>query len=159
MTVSTDPTKTGVSNPARVLGQSATANPLTGGTGETTLATVSVPGGAMGASGSIRITALVTCTNNANVKTLTFKYGGQSFGAVSLANQLSGHVQVTIRNRTAATQISWLNGGSAYGVTTAAVTTTRAIDTTVAQDATITGTLANGADTLTLEGFTVELLP
>lgn len=136
-----------------VLQASAVAVPLTGGTVETVLATIPIPSGAMGLNGSLRVTLLSTATNNANNKTLRVRLGGLA-GTVFFTNILTVAISARsilgIYNRnSAASQVSDSAGA-------AGALPTGVINTAVAQDLVITGQLANGADTTTLEAYIVE---
>lgn len=144
--------------PSAVLAQSAVAVPHTGTTNETALATIAIPAGAMGANGSLRITSLWSYTNSANNKTIQVKLGGTAFFTAINTTTASYNDQTIIRNRTIATQVSHLaNAGSRIG-TSGSAPTTGAINMAVAQNLTLTATLANTGETITLEGYTVEIL-
>lgn len=133
----------------------------TGTTSETALATATIPGGALGPNGILRVTAIVSCTNSADDKTIRFRLGGISgsafLGSV-LTTSASYIVQRTIWNRNAENaQVSWaLNVGS-FANTTAAIVTA-AQDTSVDKDFVISGQLENAADTVSLEAYLIELL-
>lgn len=142
-----------------ILAQSAAPVALTGTTNETALANIVVPGGVIGPNGSLRITFLTSNTNNANNKTFKVKLGATllmpyTYTAIGEANQI-----LMLRNRgSLATQTEFNTNATAFGTTTAAPGNTN-IDTSVDQVLTITGQLAAGADTMTLEGYTIEVLP
>lgn len=141
-----------------VLAQSAVAVPLTGTLAETTLATISVPAGAMGLNGMLRISAICSVTNNANAKTIKFVFGGTTYNQVALPSVGSGQWYTTIRNRNSTnSQVSGALPSMGAGTNSSAAFT-GAVDTSIAQTLTITGTLANTGDTITLEAYTVELL-
>lgn len=140
-----------------VLAQSAVATTVTGTTAETVLASVIVPGGLVGPNGSLRITPIWSSTNNGNAKTGSVKFGGVSHAAHALASALSAGSMFTIRNRGVLN--SQITYGGAPGTVQTVSNTTSSIDTSVDQVLQITGTLATGTDSLTLEGYTVELDP
>lgn len=142
----------------RVVGQSAVAASVTGTTNETTLATILIPAGALGVNGSLRITTLWSYTNSANNKTIQVKFGGTAFFSAINTTTASYNDQTIIRNRSVSTQVAHLaNAGNRLG-SSGSAPTTGAIDTAVAQTVTITGTLASAGETITLEGYTVEIL-
>jgi hypothetical protein len=147
-----------------VLAQSGVAVPLTGVTDETILATITVPANTLGANGSIRITAGFSYTSSTNAKTPRIKFGGASgmllFGpAITTANaQVVAQVSVHNRNSTSS-QVSGYNTGTATFSTNTVAPITGAFDTTQAQTILITGQLAVGTETLTLERYTVEIVP
>lgn len=144
----------------QVLASGGTTSSHTGNTSETALATITIPGGTLGANGIVRVTFVLSMTNNANGKTGRVRLGGTSgtsFLAVALASQASFRHQVQIQNRNATnSQVCMADTAASWGVTTAAVIT-GSRDTTSNQDLVITGQLTNGADTITLESYVVEV--
>ncbi len=144
----------------KVLAQSGVAVPLTGGTSETALATVAMPGGTMGPNGNIRITTLWSMTNNANNKTARVRLGGVSGDqvlAAGLTSQASAQIQRTVWNRNSeASQVSWVAATANSYTASTATGFTATVNTANAQDIVISGQLANGADTMTLEGYLIE---
>jgi len=149
----------GIGLPASgVLKQSAVPASVTGTLSETTLATIAIPAGAMGANGMLRITALWSFTNSANNKTLKGVLAASQFMNQVFTTSTSIRTQTMITNRGAAnSQVGHAASAGAFSGSTSAVVTS-AIDTTQAQNFTLTGTLANTGETITLEGYTVELL-
>lgn len=144
----------------RLLGQGIGAAPLTGSTGETTLATIRVPAGLLGANGQLEITTLWSMTNNANVKTFRVKLGSTTFAQIALASFLGyQHFTRIINRNNPALQVSMpattsiVFGGTGGGLATGTV------DTAQDQSLTITAQLAVGTDTVTLEGYSVRALP
>lgn len=137
---------------------------VTGGTGETTLATVTIPAGAMGPNGVLKITSRWTCgANNANSKLARVRLGGAAGTQVlnaEFASTLGGFTvrEVQNMNSQAAQDVSLgLATPNAYTSTTAALVT-GTIDTSVAQDLVFQGQLAVGSDTLTLRSYRVEVM-
>lgn len=133
------------------LSASGVAVPLTGGTGETALATIAIAAGTLGANGVLRISAYWSYTNNGNNKTFRVRLGGISGTAFSTSvttTAISTRLQLEIWNRnSAAVQVATNAGGSP---------TTGTVNTAVAQDLVLSGQLANGGDTMTLEGYIIE---
>lgn len=147
-----------------VLAQSGTAVPLTGSTSETTLATVTIPGGLMGPNGSIEVDVSVSFTANTNLKTLNIKLGGSLIGGFgrSGATETGARTNVIVQNRGSQSSqiISQPTATSIiYGVFTVTYPATLSKDTSTDQTLTITGTLANSADTITLERYSIKVLP
>ena len=141
-----------------VIGKSGVAVPLTGSTAETTLATVTIPGNALGPNGQIEIWAMFSLTNNANVKTPRFKFGSMTFQSSALASSASQQIIGRLANRNATnSQVAFAGSGTGLGSGSTAAPVTSAIDTTANVDLTITGQLANSADTMTLESYMVRL--
>jgi hypothetical protein len=139
--------------------------PLTGTTSETNIAAIRIPAGSMGPFGVVRVSALFSCTNNANNKTVTFRFT-QASGAVA-GGFIAAPVVTTV------TAISLQTTIRAAGVTNSqqvypsinapfgSVSTANdviAVDTTADSFVNINGTLAVGTDTLTLLGYTVEVM-
>jgi hypothetical protein len=146
----------------RVLANSYAAVSHTGDTNETTLATVSIPAGAMGANGVLRITAFYSVTNNANNKTPIVKFGGT--GGTAYFSRIEASIAAIrfttyIGNRnSASSQVGGVAPTGGGDSTTTSALTTSAVNTANAVDLLFRGTLANSADTITLEGYTVEIL-
>jgi len=150
----------GIGLPASgVLKQSAVPASVTGTVSETTLATIAVPAGAMGLNGAIQIISRWTFNNTANNKTLRVKFAGTDFLGYSATNSATGEILTIIQNRGVAnSQIGdRLAVSGALGTTTANWVTS-AIDTTVSQNITLTATLANTGETITLESYQVQIL-
>jgi hypothetical protein len=143
-----------------VLARSGLASAHTGNTSETALATITIPANSMGPNGVLRVTIVMSMTNNANGKTGRVRLGGlagTSFAAVALANFQSWRHQTQIQNRNATnSQIATTDLQVGFGASTAAVIT-GARDTTSSQDLVISGTLTNSGDTITLESYLVEV--
>lgn len=134
-----------------VLAASGVAVPHTGTAVETPLATIELPGMAMGRNGQLRITTSWQFTNSANNKTLSWKLGGSTLLTTNRTSQIREPGQMTIWNRGAEDDQLII-----YNTT---VTTTTGVDTSIDQLLTLTATLAVPAETITLEGYLVELMP
>lgn len=142
---------------AGTFAQSAAPQSVTGTTSETTLATITIPGGAMGANGRVEVMALFSYTNSANNKTLRVKFGGTTMANAVPTTSASYAASATIANRNSvSSQVA--NGSLAPGATGAAVAAATA-DTTADVVLTITGQLANAGETITLESYSVALRP
>lgn len=141
----------------QVLAQSAFPVPLTGTLTETALASIVIPAGAMGNNGHVEVEALLSCTNNANAKTMRLKFGATTVFSSNFANQTAGQPRRRIANRNApASQVTV--AATAFpdsGFSGAPLTSTE--DTAQAVTLAITGQLANVADTITLESYLVTL--
>jgi hypothetical protein len=146
----------------RVLAQSAVAASLTGVTTDSALASIAIPAGAMGPNGRLRVTTLWSITNSANAKTLRVRLGGlagTAFQSIALTTSASFRAQCEIANRN--NQASQVGANASIGSggwsATGAAIATAAIDTSAAATLVISGQLANGGETITLEGYLVEL--
>lgn len=152
----------GANGSARILGASAVAVSGAADTNENILATITIPAGAMGLNGILRVEALWTVTNSANNKTLRIRYSGAS-GTQYIGNVVTtvatARALVSIANRGVTnSQVAMANSfNTMWGSTTNAVTTS-AVDTTVATTIVITGQKASAAETITLEQYVVELI-
>ena len=149
----------------RIIKQSSVQVVNTGNTAETVLATIPIPADAIGKNGKLRITATFTYTNGANNKTFRMRYGagGGGVGGTLMGSGIATttellKAQLEIGNRNATnSQVGTGNLLSTFDPI-ASPAATSAIDTTVATEVVITGQLANSADTLRLESYTVELI-
>lgn len=143
----------------QVLGRSAVAVPHTGDTAEFTLATIAVPANLMGLSGELRVTARYSFTGSTNTKTFRTRLGGTQFTApgTATASQIGFVNQCLIMNRNSAAL--QLGVGDSSGLGGFSVSYTGTVDTTAAQNITITGQLASAGETITLEGYLVEVMP
>jgi hypothetical protein len=141
----------------------------TGTTNETTFWTIPVPAGLMGTNGILRISAYFgAVTSSGNVKTIRFRMGASGAGlsgsimatSLSITTNTQIMVDAIIANRnSAASQFNYSQGQRATDqLLTAAshVATTR--DTATLQDIVITGQLATGGETMTPEGYMIELI-
>ena len=145
-----------------VLASSAVAVSHTGNTNETVLATVTIPAGAMGLNGALRITSTWSHPGgSANNKTMRIRLGGISgttfMFVVLTANVSSQDPFRIIQNRnSASSQICKAQGS--LGTTSNSANVTGTVNTANAQDLVFTAQLANGGETITLEQYTVELI-
>lgn len=144
-------------NPIKVFSLSAPVS-LTGSTSVVTLATVTIPAGLLGANGKLKIYPLWSTTNNANIKTLRAIFSGSTCTTMTSQSVPNNSGLVIIRNtnsESAQKCSSGLVAGIGSSVGSIAVL---AIDTTAATTITISGQLAVGTDTLTLEDLFVEVV-
>ena len=130
---------------------------LTGTLVETTMGSMTIKGGLLGLNGQIKVYPVFTkgtgTTNRAIKVNLD---GGQCFGSV-FATTTTYSAIVTIRNQNSEssqkTSGNFAVGGIGAGTSNLNTTANTANDTTL----TITGTLANTGEPLTLDGFVVEI--
>lgn len=139
-----------------VLAQTGVAVNLTGTLAATVLATVAVPANALGKNGLLRITTTWSITNSANDKTIAIRFGGTAISSSVVTTASTYQEQRVIQNRNATNSQVFQFGGAAF---TGSPIGTMAKDTTAAQNIDIVGQLANVAETITLEAYSVELLP
>jgi len=143
----------------RVLAASAVVASVTGTTTETTLATVVVPGNAMGANGILEIDHLWSTNGDASNKTLTIKVGANFILGSVLASVgvYQGRHIVSNRN-SASSQVQFRNTQHLFSTTAAGLNTEFAIDTTSNFSILFTGTLTDTADTITLDRYMIRLM-
>ena len=131
---------------------------VTGTTTETTLSSLTIPGGLLGADGAIRVTAIFSFTGTAGIKTMRAKYGTLTFvNSGPVVSTLSASISRTIANTTATAQVAvpiTAAEGNAQGTSLLSGT----VDSTVDQPLVFTVQLANIADSATLQKVIVEIL-
>lgn len=146
----------------RPVGAFATLQPnasVTGTTNETTLASVTIPGGLMGSDGSIRVYALYSFTGVAGTKAIRAKLGGANFISLSsTAATLSASVSKNVVNLTASSQAALATGTISDGSSQTSGIVSLSVDTTADQAMALTMQLANAADSATLVKVIVEVL-
>lgn len=154
-------TITGATGVTSVIGASWTAVVAPADTNENVLATINIPAGTLGTTGGARVYFNISCTNNANVKTVRVRYSGIGGGAYftrDFASTTGGVGWIELGNRGATnSQI-----GGSRGLTNANssfvsnVGTTSVVDTTAATTIVITAQKATAGDTVTLEYYIAE---
>lgn len=149
-------------SPDQIIHESAVASAVTNTLTLTTLRTVTIPAGLMGANDALRIRSLWSCTNSANNKQFMTVFNGAagttfwSTGQTTITILPNEHI---IANRNATNSQVGLNSGNSSGWNTSTSTlVTSAIDTTVAVDLLFRGQMAALAETITLEYSLVELI-
>lgn len=140
------------------LAQAGASAAHTGGTSETTIASVTMPATAPGTNGRTVIEAAFSYTNDADNKTMLVKVGGVTVFTTTQTTSQFLKVVIEIANRNSAG--SQLVTTTTYiGSTVAVAKSTVTMDTSVDADILIRGTLADGADTITLEGWSAVIFP
>lgn len=141
---------------------SAVAIPLAApaDTNEHVLATIAVP--PIGNNGRCRITALWrNDSNNGNNKTFRVKLngtGGTSYMAIAVTTALSLQTITIIRNRGAQNSQVGANSGNAGVGTSTSTVATSSIDWSATKNIVLTAQLANGADSVALDDYIVEVM-
>jgi hypothetical protein len=123
---------------------------------EVTVATVTVPGWAMGTGGGMEIDALFSLTNNATVKTLGMTYGGGVLLAAAAANNASACVQKLMCNRGGSQVVTNSATAVGHGLSTGA-NVFLTVDTTVDQTFAITVKPATANNLMRLEAFKLHI--
>jgi hypothetical protein len=148
----------------RVIGHSGVASVLTGSTSETILATIPIAAGELGPNGFVELDEGWSCTNDASTKTVRTRFGASGAGTGGTIFDTATPTSVAAQRRllafsnrnSASSQVS-LSTGQAGGTGAVSAPTTMSIDSSSATEIVITGQLADSADTLTLERYTVKL--
>lgn len=141
----------------------------TGTTNETVLWTYAMPAGLMGANGILRIKAFFSSiTNSANTKTFRVRMGAAGNGLAgsimaatgALTTLTQAMLAAEIANRNAANSQYCLSFSQRVTdqLLTGNSVTTATRDTATAQDIVITAQLASGAETVTPDGYLIELV-
>lgn len=145
-----------------IAAKSAVAVTAPADTAENILATITIPANALGANGGLRLKARLTCTNNANVKTIRVRYTGitgTQHYLEAYTSRTQGEFTLYVFNRNATnSQMSSYSGTLSTAGAVVAGGTTSAVDTTAETTLVITATKATGTDTITLEMYSCELL-
>jgi len=149
----------------QIIGQGYPNAAITGVTTEQNVAAVKVPANSMGPNGELRVTLLLSMTNNANAKTagirLNATAGAISGGSIfqsSMPNVASAQLLGIVRNTGAANSQTGLQTITVpFG--SGAAQTSIAIDTTQPTWINVGIWPAVSTDTITLLGYTVELHP
>ena len=130
----------------------------TGDTNETDLASFTVTGGTIGATGRLIVEATGTITGSAGNKTIQMKFGTLVVRTTgSVAGTGEWLIKATISNTATNAQRINVITSSHASTTIIGDYLTGTIDTTANQDIKITGTLANSADTITQTKFEIQV--
>lgn len=131
---------------------------VTGTTDETELYSFVIPGGTLGANGTLRVEGLAAFTNNANDKKLRVKFGGIQFGLRNYTNAGSATFVRKISNQNSeSSQIGAASFMAPIGDPASGVVITASIDTSVNQTLQITGELGNAGDTMGIAAVEVYI--
>lgn len=147
-----------------VVAKSGAAVSHTGDTIETALATITIPAGALGANGIIRVMSIVAMTSSANIKTLRVRLGGLAGAAIftsSLFTTVSSpriDVLTFAANATNSQNTQGWCPRATDNLVTGSAIVTSALDMTAAQDLVISGQLASASEGIQLLGYTVQVI-
>jgi hypothetical protein len=140
-----------------IVAQSAVQSSHTGDTNETTLASFTVPAGALGPNGQLEVISLWSATSSANNKTIRLDFGGTDFLQVNLTTNGQYQVYTRIANRnSASSQIGHVPNVAGFGVSGGALASS-SVDTTSPVTVSLTGQPTNAADTIALESYIARL--
>ena len=142
-----------------------TAGAYVGGTTEAILASITIPGGSMGANGMIRAQSSWSCSNSANTKTARTRLDGTQFASVGQTTVASFSMMNGIKNRgNPAIQFQAGSGSGGPSValgsnpSSSAINAQSTINTAVDTTLTFRGQLAVATDFMILEACTIEIL-
>lgn len=148
------------------VGQSAVQVSHTGDTSEFVLATVTIPANTLGKNGRIEIWANFGNNNSGNNKTYRIRWGASGAGTGgtqiwtgSNTTNVTHAVPAGVANRNATNSQVVIGGQAANGWSGSTTLVTAAIDTTAATEVTFTGQLANSGDNVTIEAYSVRVIP
>mgnify|MGYP000629738659 FL=1 len=145
-------------NPIKIFSLSAPVS-LTGSTSVVTLATITIPAGLLGANGKLKIYPLWATTNNANAKTLRVVFGGGSTCTTMVSQSVPNNSGLLIIRNPNSESAQKCSSGLVAGIgSSSGSIASLTVDTSAATTLTITGQLAVGTDTMTLEDLFVEVV-
>lgn len=144
----------------QVLAQSAVAVSGAADTNENALATITIPADLLGPSGMLRLRSALTWTNSANNKTLRIRFSGAAGTILYTSTVTTGGGEVVYVGHMAniATNSQVFRGVS-EGSTTQNSGGTSTVDTTATTTLLITAQKVTGSETVTLNRFSLEILP
>lgn len=145
------------SSSPQIIAQYAVGVTAPADTNENTLATITIPGGVMGANGRLYVEAYFTVTASTNSKTWRVRLGSTALhtGSTASGTGVSVGIMASIANRNS--ESSQVGTGFTGNGVSATAHPTGTVDTTADQTLTITGQKTTGAETMTLAQYTVRL--
>lgn len=142
-----------------IFAQSAVAATVGAVTTEAVLATITIPGGALGANGFLELWTWTTVTNGANNKSQIIRLGGvagtQVVNASVTTNNAVARLTLVANRNSQSSQIAFAPTGNNTGGPGqfGSAYPTAAIDTSASWDLVIAGQKASAGDTYTLEAY------
>jgi len=150
-------TATDMNNVLRGLYRDNTNHAVTGTASETDMASLTITGGTIGATGALHVVAAGTITTATDTKRIRVYFGGTAIGdTTAVTGTGDWFFDVWIFNTAANAQrclVQWGNHNAATNINHDYITA--AIDTSSNAILKLTGTLANAADTITQTVFDV----
>ena len=144
---------------AFVLYSNLTTTSLTGTTAETTLATIPIKGGVLGVNGKLRFYILGTVTNNANNKFFRLRHASTLLWQVAHTTAVGVTSQILFLNKNSeSSQVTSLYNSSILSGSASTAVTPSSIATSADFSLTITGQLANSADSMEFTAIFVEIM-
>jgi len=144
---------------AFVLYSNLATTSLSGSTLETELATMTVKGGVLGVNGKLRFYILGTVTNSANTKSFKLKHASTPLWQVAYTTAVGVTAQILFLNKNSeSSQVTSLFNTAILSGSASTAVTPSTIDTSVDFSLTITGQLANSADSISVTAIFVEVM-
>ena len=144
---------------AFVLYSNLTTTSLTGTTIETTLATIPIKGGVLGENGKIRFYILGTVTNSANTKSFRLKHAATTLWQVAYTTVVGVTAQILFFNKNSeSSQVTSLYNSSILSGSASTSVTPSSIATSADFSLTITGQLADSADSISVTAIFAEIM-
>jgi hypothetical protein len=137
-----------------VLAQSGVQVLHTGDTALFDLASITLPGGSLGANGQLVLEAQFGCTNSANNKTFQVKLGPVTIPGTTVTTTTGAHLRYVVANRNSTSSKVVTQSGFANGSPD-----TTSVNTAVDQPIKLQGQLADGGETVRLESYQITLYP
>lgn len=158
MSVFADTRLGAIANAVSVIEHSAVPTSLTGTVAETTMATVSIP--PMGPKDAIRVKLQWSFTGSTNLKTMFVKLNNSTFAqtSTSTAANVIAAQEVSVMNRNATNSQLGSMFGFGFSSATSGSFLNPSVETSGANTMLIRAQLASAGETITLEGYIVELL-
>ena len=144
---------------AFVLYSNLTTTSLTGTTIETTLATIPIKGGVLGENGKIRFYILGTVTNSANNKSFRLKHAATTLWQIAYTTAVGVTAQILFFNKNSeSSQVTSLYNSSILSGSASTAVTPSSIATSADFSLTITGQLADSADSISVTAIFAEIM-
>lgn len=144
---------------AFVLYSNLTTTSLTGTTTETTLATIPIKGGVLGVNGKLRLYILGTVTNSANTKAFRLKHASTSLWQIAYTTAVGVTSQILFLNKNSeSSQVTSLYNSAILSGNTVTAVTPSSINTAADFSLTITGQLADSADSISVTAIFAEIM-
>lgn len=141
-----------------LVSQSNVAVSVTGTASETTLATISVPGGLMSANGTLEVSTLWSYTNAATSRNIRARFGAGAIsffsGTVTTSNTAQCKFYLRNTNSTSAQVCQPIGLIQTFAASTSTFATYTQ-DTSIDFNITLSATLTDTSQTVTLEGYTI----
>jgi hypothetical protein len=128
----------------------------TGSTSQQTAVTITVPGGALGTNGALRVYMGASCNNTAGAKTISSYFGGSLTSGVSgTTTTIFSNAGLIINRNSASSQVATSYTSTTNGIFRLFTT----LDTTSDKNIDLRLQIATATDVCVMENYLVEILP